>query len=149
MLAWQRWKLGWLAPAQVVCLTGRRPRVVTLSPLARPGGTKAVVYRTRNAAVVIEVRARVDEDATLCRPGVLAYRVDFRKGAPATLGQLGVPIDLAPARPGVSASCGRDWRAAYALGRGEIGTGTAFGVRFRLLQKLADGSYRVRVVATR
>jgi hypothetical protein len=147
LLAWHRWKLGWLAANEVTCLPRRRSIVTTLSPLARPGGRKAVVHRTANAAIVIEVRARIGVDASLCRGGVLVYRVDFRRGAPSTLGRLGVPIDIWPARRGDSSRCGADWRAPLAVGRGEIARATAFGVRIRLLARLRDGSYRISVRA--
>jgi M6 family metalloprotease-like protein len=89
LLAWHRWKLGWLSVKDVLCLARRRPVVASLAPLARPGGRKAIVYRTRTAAVVVEVRSRTGIDRSLCKPGVLVYRVDFRKGAPASIGKLG------------------------------------------------------------
>jgi len=149
MFAWHRWKLGWLAPGEVVCLTRRRTVDVTLAPVERPGGVKAVVYRAPKAAIVVEVRQRLAEDASICRTGVLAYRVDFVKGAPATFGRAGIPIDLWPARPGKSSTCGELWRAPFALGRGNTSRTTAFGVRLRVLRALPDGSYRVRFAPTR
>jgi hypothetical protein len=94
---------------------------------------------------VVEVRARLGIDASLCKAGVLVYRVDFSRGAPASGGRLGPPIDLWPARRGDHARCGQNWRAALALGRGEVARGTAFGLRIRLLARFPDGSYRVRV----
>jgi M6 family metalloprotease-like protein len=147
MLGWHRWKLGWLDPSQVVCVRGRR-LVATVTPLARAGGVKAIVARTGNAAVVIEVRARVGQDATLCRGGVLVYRVDFRRGRPSTRGALGTPIDVWRARRGDSARCGDAWRAPFRLGRGEIRATTAFGLRLRLVARLRDGAYRIRVTRT-
>jgi M6 family metalloprotease-like protein len=149
MLGWHRWKLGWLQASEVVCLPRRRPLITTLSPLGRRGGRKAIVHRTANAAVVVEVRARVGVDASLCRGGVLVYRVDFRRGAPASLGLLGVPIDIWPAKRGDSSRCGADWRAPLAVGRGEIARATAFGLRIRILARLRDGSYRIRVTTGR
>ena len=144
LLAWHRWKLGWLQEREVVCLR-RRPVAVTLTPLGWPGGREAIIFRTRSAAVVVEVRARVGVDASLCKPGVLVYRVDFRRGAPASLGQLGMPIDLWRARRSDSARCGEDWRAALAIGRGEIARTTAFGVRIRLVARQRNGSHRLLV----
>jgi M6 family metalloprotease-like protein len=144
LLAWHRWKLGWLDEAEVVCMRSRRT-TATLAPLTRTGGRKAIVYRTRNAAVVVEVRARVGIDASLCKSGVLVYRVDFRRGAPSSLGRLGRPIDVWPARRGDHARCGENWRATLALGRGEVAGANAFGLRVRLLARFRDGSYRVHV----
>ena len=144
LLAWHRWKLGWLDTADVVCMRSRWT-TATLTPLTRAGGRKAIVYPTRNGAVVVEVRARVGIDASLCKAGVLVYRVDFRRGAPTSGGRLGPPIDLWPARRGDHARCGQNWRAPLALGRGEVSRGTAFGLRVRLLSRSRDGSYRVRV----
>jgi M6 family metalloprotease-like protein len=149
MLAWHRWKLGWLTPAEVTCLPRRRSVVATLSPLGRAGGRKAVVHRTANAAIVVEVRARTGVDAFLCKGGVLVYRVDFRRGAPTSLGQLGPPIDIWPARRGDSSSCGARWRAPLALGGREVARATVFGLRIRLLTRLTDGSYRIRVTLAR
>jgi M6 family metalloprotease-like protein len=144
LLAWHRWKLGWLDAADVVCMRSRRT-TATLTPLTRAGGRKAIVYRTRTAAVVVEVRARTGIDASLCRPGVLVYRVDFRRGAPSSGGRLGAPIDVWPARRGDHARCGASWRATLALGRGEVARASAFGLRIRLVARLRDGSYRIRV----
>jgi M6 family metalloprotease-like protein len=144
LLAWHRWKLGWLAMSDVVCMGSRR-MTATLAPLTRPGGRKAIVYPTRNGAVVVEVRARLGIDASLCKAGVLVYRVDFGRGAPTSGGRLGPPIDVWAARRGDHARCGQDWRAPLALSRGEVSRGTAFGLRIRLLARLRDGSYRVRV----
>jgi M6 family metalloprotease-like protein len=150
MLAWHRWKLGWLEEREVVCLTSRQRRLVELSPLTSAGtGTKAIVYRTRRAAVVVEVRARTGVDASLCRAGVLVYRVDFVRGAPATLGRLGVPIDVWPARRGDSARCGDDWRAPYGVGRGDVRRGVPFGLRLQVLAQVRGGGYRVRVEVPR
>jgi M6 family metalloprotease-like protein len=149
LLAWHRWKLGWLAANEVTCLPRHRTIVTTLSPLGRPGGRKAIMHRTANAAIVVEVRARVGVDAFLCRGGVLIYRVDFRRGSPSSRGLLGRPIDIWPTRRGDSSRCGTDWRAPLAIGRGEIVRATAFGLRIRLLARLRDGSYRIRVTTGR
>lgn len=147
LLAWHRWKLGWLSANDILCVGRRRSLTASLAPLARPGGRKAIIYRTRRAAVVVEVRARTAIDASLCKAGVLVYRVDFTRGAPESFGRLGVPIKLWPARRGNSERCGNDWRAPLVLGRGEIARTTAFGVQIRLLARLPDGTYRVRVTS--
>jgi hypothetical protein len=148
MFAWHRWKLGWLDANQIVCLSRRGTTTATLAPLERPGATKAIVSRVGRTAVVVEVRAPLAEDATLCRPGVLVYRVDFSAGSPENAGSRLLPIRLQPARPDDSRrweQCGPDWRAPFALGRGERSQTTAWKHRVTLVTRLADGSYRVRV----
>ena len=68
-------------------------------------------------------------------------------GAPSSIGKLGVPIDVWEARSGSSPRCGTQWRAPLALGRGNVARAVAFGVEVRVLRKLRDGTYRVRVRA--
>jgi hypothetical protein len=116
----------------------------TVTPLERPGGVKAIVVRAGQNAYVAEVRQKLGEDATICKPGVLVYEVDL-SGARR-------PIWLRPARGDGSANtgaCGGRWRAPFDVGRGEISRVTIGGVRFELLQKLADGSYRIRATKSR
>jgi M6 family metalloprotease-like protein len=138
MFAWHRWKLDWLEPSQLLCVTGRRAGEAVVTPVERPGGVKAVVYRTKSAAYVAEVRQRIAEDADLCRTGVLVYAVKleptFSKPA----------IRLFPARSddvSTAGGCGPRYNAAYGVGaRVTIGS-----VRFQVRAALADGSYRIRV----
>lgn len=147
MFAWHRWKLGWLDESQIVCLT-RGAATVTLTPVEQAGGTKAVVFRARNAAVVVEVRQRLNEDAAICRTGVLLYRVDFLKGSPGRPGGQVVPVRIRSAQPDRGRNlthCGPQWRAPFSLRRGEPSRVTAFGLRLRLLRALLGGSYRVQV----
>jgi M6 family metalloprotease-like protein len=147
MFAWHRWKLGWLDGSQIVCLR-RGAATVTLAPVERPGGTKALVFRTRNGAVVVEVRQRLGEDAAICRTGVLLSRVDFLKGSPGRAGGEVVPIRIRAAQGETARNlsrCGPQWRAPFSLRRREPSRVTAFGLRLRLLRAFADGSYRVQL----
>jgi M6 family metalloprotease-like protein len=144
LYAWHRWKLGWLDGTQITCLVGRGRVEATVTPVETAGGVKAVVVRSGRAAYVAEVRQRIGEDSTICKTGVLVYEVDLT-GARR-------PIWLRPARLDGSSetgSCGGLWRAPFDLGRGEIRRVTVGGVRFELLQKLPDGSYRIRATKTR
>ena len=77
MFAWSRWQLGWLRDTQVACITSF-PTSVQLTPLAIPGGIKAVVVPlTETAALVVESRQRLGYyDLRLRKEGVLVYRVD-------------------------------------------------------------------------
>jgi M6 family metalloprotease-like protein len=143
LLAWHRLKLGWIAPHEIRCRAGRGTTDVTLTPVERAGGVKAVISRVGRRAVVVEARGAVAEDARLCRTGVLVYRVDFVTGAPENVGARRRPIELHRASTDDSrrwAECGRDWRASLLSG-----TTTAWNHRIRVLKRLRDGSYRVRV----
>jgi M6 family metalloprotease-like protein len=142
MFAWHRWKLGWLDARQVRCVTRNGTVDVTLSPLERAGGVKAVVSRVGQHVVVAEVRGRVAEDAGVCNTGVLVYRVDFVAGAPENVGARRLPIQLHQARRDDNrrwVACGPQWRAPFATGRT-----TAWSHGIRVLKRLADGSYRIR-----
>jgi hypothetical protein len=139
LFAWHRWKLGWLDAEQIACLAGSGQVEATVTPLETSGGVKAVIVRTARAAYVAEVRQRIAEDATICKTGVLVYEVD--------LSDVRRPIWLRPARLDGSAAtgaCGGRWRAPYDLGRGQVSRVTVGGVRFQLLRKLPNGSYRIR-----
>jgi M6 family metalloprotease-like protein len=152
LFAWHRWKLGWIEPAQIVCLTRRGSVQVTLAPVERSGGRKALFSRVGRTVVAVEVRRQMAEDASICKSGVLFYRVDFDAGAPENVGARRRPVQLQPARkddPRRWNRCGREWRAPYALGRGEVGRASAWGHRLQLLKRLPDGSYRVRVTRVR
>ena len=76
MFAWSRWQLGWLRDTQVACITSF-PTSVQLTPLAIPGGIKAVVVPlTETTALVVESRGRLGYDVRLRKEGVLIYKVD-------------------------------------------------------------------------
>jgi hypothetical protein len=142
LFAWHRWKLDWLEPGQIVCLAGRGSREALVTPVERPGGVKALVYRTKSAAYVAEVRQRLAEDAHVCRPGVLMYAVKLEAtpNKPA--------IRLLPARgddPSRVGGCGPRWNATYGIGRGEVSRLRIGSVQFTVRAALPDGSYRIRV----
>ena len=143
LFAWHRWKLGWIDEAQVVCVTGRERRLVTLTPVERAGGTKAIFVTKGSRVLAVEVRAGVGYDRTLCETGVLVYEVDqtpFKRA----------PIRIYSARPDGKApahDCSGMWSAPFELGRGEMRMFrvSSFGLRLELLTRFGDGSYRVRV----
>ncbi|MCW2872821.1 M6 family metalloprotease domain-containing protein [Actinacidiphila oryziradicis] len=98
LLAWHKWRLGWLDDAQIGCVPATAARTFTLSPIEIPGGRKAVVIpygRTR--AYVIEARDALGNDDGACRTGVLVYQVrtdvDSGRG----------PVTVRDAHPGTSA----------------------------------------------
>ncbi len=77
LLAWHKWKLGWLDPSQVHCASAPGTTEYTLTPLARKGGDKMIVVPLNGTSgYAVELRTREGNDETVCRPGVLIYKVD-------------------------------------------------------------------------
>ncbi|GAA3789173.1 M6 family metalloprotease domain-containing protein [Streptomyces chiangmaiensis] len=77
LLAWHKWKLGWLDDSQVRCVSTRGTAVYPLTPLGRRGGRKLVfIPISSRAGYALELRTRAGNDAAVCRPGILVYRVD-------------------------------------------------------------------------
>ena len=128
-------------------MTGRTKRLVTLTPIERADGTKALFVKRGNRVVAAEVRARAGYDRTLCATGVVVYEVDqtpFKRA----------PIRMHPARPDGKAparDCSAQWNAPFELGRGEVRVFRlpSWELRLELLARLGDGSYRVRVTTAR
>jgi len=141
MFAWHRWKLGWLDTSQVACLNRRRSITAVVTPLERPGGTKAIVFRQAKSAYVVEVRQRLAEDAAICRTGVLIYRVLFD----APVGSADVYLIRASSERLNLATCGQDAAAPFTVRPGRVTRVRVGALRFELLRAFPDGSYRVRV----
>jgi M6 family metalloprotease-like protein len=141
MFAWHRWKLGWLDPSQVACLNERRSVTAVVTPLERPRGTKAIVFRGAKTAYVAEVRQRLAEDAFICRTGVLIYRVLF--DAPS--GSADIYVIRAASERLDLATCGHDAAAPFTVKRGKVTRVDVGRLRFELLRAIPDGSYRIRV----
>ncbi|GLW51204.1 M6 family metalloprotease domain-containing protein [Streptomyces sp. NBRC 14336] len=77
LLAWHKWKLGWLDPSQIHCATRSGTTEFVLTPLARRGGPKLIfVPLDGRTGYALELRTREGNDEAVCRPGVLIYRVD-------------------------------------------------------------------------
>ncbi|MET8902504.1 M6 family metalloprotease domain-containing protein [Streptomyces sp. NPDC127113] len=77
LLGWHKWKLGWLDPSQVHCAAASGTTEYTLTPLARKGGDKLVVVPLDGeSGYAVELRTQAGNDETVCRPGVLVYKVD-------------------------------------------------------------------------
>ena len=76
MLAWQRWRLGWIHDTQIACISSF-PASVQITPVAASGGTKAaVVPLTETTTLVVESRRQLGYDLELPEEGALAYTVD-------------------------------------------------------------------------
>ncbi|MFD3926822.1 M6 family metalloprotease domain-containing protein [Streptomyces sp. NPDC058614] len=77
LLGWHKWKLGWLDETQVACAASSGTTEYTLTPLAKPGGAKLVFVPTSTrTGYALELRTRDGNDAAVCRPGILIYKVD-------------------------------------------------------------------------
>ncbi|CAM5681683.1 M6 family metalloprotease domain-containing protein OS=Streptomyces alboniger OX=132473 GN=CP975_12655 PE=4 SV=1 [Streptomyces alboniger] len=107
LFGWHKWKLGWLEPRQVHCVTTGAERL-TLEPLsAAPvpgalGGTRLAVVRTgRDTVLALEARGRTGNDHATCTEGVLVYEV--RNGTASGSG----PVKVVDAHP-KSESCWGD-----------------------------------------
>ena len=147
-LAWEKWKLGWLDPAQLTCVDGPSQLTTTITPLERKGGLKAVVVPTGlSSAYVIEARRRTGQDAPMCDEGILVYSVDasVRSGYG--------PVQIRPAQASSDGDklsrCGPLYNAPYDSARGEVARfqDNAAGLTVQVLSSNAGG-YRVRVTRT-
>jgi M6 family metalloprotease-like protein len=78
LLGWHKWKLGWLDATQVNCVTAPGTTEYTLTPLARAGGGSKLLFvpTDRRTGYAVELRTREGNDESVCRPGVLIYKVD-------------------------------------------------------------------------
>lgn len=66
MLAWSRWRLGWLAPDQIYCAAELQTEItVALSPVAQPGkGTAMIAIPVSpTEVIVLETRRKLGYDA--------------------------------------------------------------------------------------
>lgn len=144
LLAWHKWKLGWLEKSQVGCATAHGTTEYTLAPLERVGGRKLVfVPLGSKAGYALEVRTQGGNDAAVCRPGVLIYRVD------ADVDTGNGPITVYDAEPD-SGGCTRSPNVQAELSDatfrpGQVFSDTKAGVLITVLGADPSGNYRVRV----
>ncbi|KAF2668751.1 M6 metalloprotease, partial [Microthyrium microscopicum] len=85
LLAWHKWKLGWIDDNQVDCISTAGTTKHSLDPIEVPGGTKMVTVRLNNTAVLaFEVRTDLAQDKGSCSQGLLPYvvRTDGGYSAP-------------------------------------------------------------------
>jgi M6 family metalloprotease-like protein len=119
-MTWHKWKMGWYASEQIVCIDAPGVYEIDLTPVSQPGGTKAAFVMTSpTTAIVAEARSRTGLDAEQCDEGVLVYSVDM------TVASGAGPIRLASAHPGGDTDptrlyeCGPLYNAPYDVGAGE------------------------------
>lgn len=144
LLAWHKWKLGWLDDDQVACAAAHGSTEHVLTPLARRGGPKLVfVPLSATRGLAAEVRTRGGNDEEVCRPGVLVYTVDADVDTGAG------PVAVHDATPH-SGGCTRSPNVQAELSDATFGPGGTFedhrtGVRIEVLSADARGDYRIRV----
>lgn len=149
-VGWHKWKLGWLSADQVHCVPHRgTPGEHTLTPVSARGGTKIVVIPTSpHTALVAEARTRGLLDPTVCRPGILIYRVATH--VPSGRGPLRI-VDATPH----SGGCYHDNKYVdpeltdATFRPGDTYTDRTTGAAITVLTENPDGTYRVRVTPAR
>jgi len=144
LLGWHKWKLGWLDPSQVHCASAPGTTEYTLTPLARKGGDKLVVLPlSGTSGYAVELRTRGGNDETVCRPGVLIYKVD----ADVDTGM--GPVRVYDSRRD-SGGCTRSPNVHAELSDAAFTPGETFedprkGVTIKVSEKDGEGDVRVRV----
>ncbi|MDR3082750.1 MAG: M6 family metalloprotease domain-containing protein [Streptomyces sp.] len=144
LLAWHKWKLGWLDDSQVSCATGHGTAEYTLTPLGRAGGRKLVfVPIGSTAGYALELRTPEGNDAVVCRPGILIYKVD------ANVDTGNEPITVYDSRRD-SGGCTRSPNVQAELSDAPFTPGQTFkdrkaGIVIAVAGKNRSGNYRVRV----
>ncbi|MEU5215809.1 M6 family metalloprotease domain-containing protein [Streptomyces sp. NPDC020807] len=149
LFGWHKWKLGWLSRAQVSCVQGSEPQVVSLEPTDAPPpeygglGTRLAVVRTGpDSVLAIEARSAAGNDAETCTEGVLVYRV--RNGAASGDG----PVEVVDAHPDTEACWDRSVYPPLAdapLEVGETITVPGTGVRVEVTDRTEGGSWTVKI----
>ncbi|MFD8818085.1 M6 family metalloprotease domain-containing protein [Streptomyces sp. NPDC059627] len=144
LLAWHKWKLGWLDADQVSCASARGTAEYPLTPLSRAGGRKLVfVPVDARTGYALEVRTKGGNDEEVCRPGVLIYKVD------ANVDTGRGPIKVYDAHRDTG-GCTRSPNVQAELSDAPFGPGESFkdpahGIEVRVEGVDGEGNYRVRV----
>ena len=148
LLAWHKWKLGWLSDDQVQCQVGPGSIEATLSPVSVVGGTKLVTVRTGpEDAYAIEARSATGTDRRLCDTGVVVYKVDTGQMSGATPG----PVQVQPAQADDTTTretCGYLYNAPFDAAAGEVDTyeSATDGIKVEVLS--SGATYDVKVTYT-
>ncbi|MFH8620445.1 M6 family metalloprotease domain-containing protein [Streptomyces vietnamensis] len=149
LFGWHKWKLGWLSRAQVTCVQGAAPRLVSLEPTDAPPapggtlGTRLAVVRTGpDSALAIEARSSAGNDADTCTEGVLVYRVRARTASGDG------PVEVVDAHPDTQACVERSVYPPLAdapVEEGETLTVPENGVRIEVTDRTAAGVWTVKI----
>jgi M6 family metalloprotease-like protein len=146
--AWSKRMLGWLRPADFLCLRSGRA-TITLRPLTATSGRRGVFIRlSATRAYVVEARRKQGFDSPLCAEGVVVYRLDGRlngeNGALTVRRHLADSGDTSPCNGGETV--GRFDRAPFTPG--STFRDRRARVTVKVLASTASG-YRIRVVKRR
>ncbi|MFD3695713.1 M6 family metalloprotease domain-containing protein [Streptomyces sp. NPDC058646] len=145
LLGWHKWKLGWLDGTQISCASKSGPSDHVLSPLAVGGGTKlAFVPLSESAGYAVEVRTQAGNDESVCKPGVLIYKVD----SDVDTGQ--GPVTVSDST-GASGGCTRRPNVHAELSDAPFRPGETFtdekaGISVSVVGELRNGSFQVRII---
>ncbi|NBE54502.1 M6 family metalloprotease domain-containing protein [Streptomyces boluensis] len=148
LLGWHKWKLGWLDDDQISCAAAHGTTDLTLKPLAaKGGGTKlAFVPFDERTGYAVEVRTRGGNDESICKPGVLIYRVDAdidTGHGPVTVHDSARDSGGCTRRPNVHAELSD---APY--GPGQTFTDKDRNIRITVGPAKKDGTHRVHITRT-
>ncbi|MFI1924738.1 MULTISPECIES: M6 family metalloprotease domain-containing protein [unclassified Streptomyces] len=144
LLGWHKWKLGWLDTSQISCAAAPGTTEYPLTPLSRTSGPKLVfVPLSDRTGYAVELRARGGNDETVCRPGVLIYKVD----ADVDTGM--GPVTVYDSHTD-SGGCTRSPNVHAELSDAPFAPGETFkdpkrGIRISVVGADLKGDYRVRV----
>ncbi|MEV6649248.1 M6 family metalloprotease domain-containing protein [Streptomyces sp. NPDC051219] len=144
LLAWHKWKLGWLDGGQISCASIPGVSDHVLTPLATKGGTKmAFIPVSRTTGYAVEVRTRAGNDEVVCRPGVLIYHVD----TDVDTGQGPITVSDSAVDSG---GCTRQPNVHTELSDAPYRPGETFAdienqISVSVVGELRNGSYQVRV----
>ncbi|MCX4692761.1 M6 family metalloprotease domain-containing protein [Streptomyces sp. NBC_01408] len=145
LLGWHKWKLGWLDSTQISCAAKSGASDHVLSPLAVGGGTKlAFVPLSESAGYAVEVRTQAGNDESVCKPGVLIYKVD----SDVDTGQ--GPVTVSDSA-GASGGCTRRPNVHAELSDAPFRPGETFtdektGISVAVVGELRNGSFQVRII---
>ncbi|MEU6575482.1 M6 family metalloprotease domain-containing protein [Streptomyces sp. NPDC046805] len=144
LLAWHKWKLGWLEPSQVSCAAARGSKEYSLTPMSRAGGRKLVfVPIDDRTGYALELRAQGGNDETVCQPGVLIYKVD------ANIDTGRGPITVYDSHRN-SGGCTRSPNVQAELSDAPFAPGATFkdphkGITIKVAKADRAGNYKVRI----
>ena len=142
LLAWHKWKLGWVGDDQVDVVTKAGTSEHHLTPVERNGSNKLLVVRTgQTTAYAVELRLPIVNDREAVDSGLLIYKVDSSTWT----GYGGVHvIDAKPGEPTPAGTHDLDVACFQAGGVASF-TDAAAGVTITVIKQAGENAF-VRVV---
>ncbi|WP_329195984.1 MULTISPECIES: M6 family metalloprotease domain-containing protein [unclassified Streptomyces] len=144
LLGWHKWKLGWLDSNQIGCASKSGVTEQVLTPLGVEGGMKlAFVPLTENSGYAVEVRTQAGNDESVCKPGVLIYKVDSQVDTgrgPVTVSDSTTASGGCTRRPNVHSEL-----SDAPFRPGETFTDPKARITIAVTSERPDGSFQIRV----